>query len=136
MPPSSPEEKAGLSIKGAAGEVIVIPPKEFYMSAKAHPRRMMLDSLSTDARRVYACLELATMGYPQELAVTMKDGKLRPLYWTTHASLQPKCTSRVSKDRKGRTGQACSRRWEGIAPRAHSDLMLGVPTACGGRRRK
>jgi hypothetical protein len=79
MTPSSPKDKPGLRITGADGKVIVVPPKEFYMSVKARARRMMLNSLYTDARRVYACLELATMGYRQELAVTMKDGKPRPL---------------------------------------------------------
>jgi biotin operon repressor len=39
----------------------------------------MLNSLTSDARRVYACLELATMGFQQELAVTMSNGKQRPL---------------------------------------------------------
>jgi predicted transcriptional regulator len=77
--PSSPEKKPGLHIKGADGKVFVVPPREFYMSAKARARRMMLESLSTHARRVYACLELATMGYLQELAVTMKGGNQRPL---------------------------------------------------------
>jgi hypothetical protein len=40
----------------------------------------MLDSLSSEARQVYACLELGTMGFQQELAVTMESGgKKRPL---------------------------------------------------------
>jgi DNA-binding Lrp family transcriptional regulator len=79
MSPSSPKKKLGLSIIGADGKVIVVPPGEFYMSVKDRARRMMRNSLCTDARRVYACLELATMGFRQELAVTMAEGKLRPL---------------------------------------------------------
>src|ERR1035441_1943820 len=73
------EEKKSLRIKGADGKPVEIKPGEYYMSVKARARRMMLNSLSTDARRVYACLELATMGYRQELAVTMDEGKRRPL---------------------------------------------------------
>ena len=66
-------------ITGADGESIDIPPREFYFNTKARARRMMQNSLSSDARRVYACLELATMGFQQELAVIMEGGKQRPL---------------------------------------------------------
>ena len=66
------------SFDGAEGEVRV-PNGEWYINTKARGRRMMANSLSSDARRVYACLELATMGWQQELAVIMDDGKTRPL---------------------------------------------------------
>jgi DNA-binding transcriptional ArsR family regulator len=52
---------------------------DWYINPKARARRLMLNSLSAEARRVYACLELATMGFQQELAVTMENGKRRPL---------------------------------------------------------
>jgi hypothetical protein len=66
-------------VQGADGSVIAIRPGDYYFNTKARARRVMLNSLSADGRRVYACLELATMGYRQELAVTMADGKARPL---------------------------------------------------------
>ena len=66
-------------IRGAADERIEVPAGEYYFNTKARARRMMLNSLSADARRVYACLELATMGYQQELAVTLERGRQRPL---------------------------------------------------------
>lgn len=66
-------------IRGAADEPIEVPAGEYYFNTKARARRMMLNSLSADARRVYACLELATMGYQQELAVTLERGRPRPL---------------------------------------------------------
>lgn len=66
-------------LKAADGTNIAIPDGEYYFNTKARGRRMMLNSLSSDARRVYACLELATMGFQQELAVTMERGKTRPL---------------------------------------------------------
>lgn len=65
-------------IQGADGEIVAIPPGEFYFNSKARGRRMMLNSLSSEARRVYASLELGTMGFQQELAVVM-DGKRRDL---------------------------------------------------------
>ena len=66
------------SFDGADGEVR-IPDGEWYINTKARARRMMANSLSSDARRVYECLELATMGWKQELAITMDGGKTRPL---------------------------------------------------------
>ena len=66
-------------LKSADGKAIAIPPGDYYFNTKARGRRMMRNSLSGDARRVYACLELATMGFQQELAVTMERGKQRPL---------------------------------------------------------
>jgi len=70
---------SGFKIKSADGQTITIPDGEYYFNTKARARRMMLNSLSSEARQVYACLELATMGFQQELAVTMENGKLRPL---------------------------------------------------------
>ena len=66
-------------LKAADGTNIAIPDGEYYFNTKARSRRMMANSLSSDARRVYACLELATMGFQQELAVTMERGEQRPL---------------------------------------------------------
>lgn len=73
------KQKRPLLIKGADGKTLEVKPGDYYMSVKARPRRLMFDSLSTDARRVYACLELATMGYRQELAVITENGTQRPL---------------------------------------------------------
>lgn len=69
----------GFKIKAADGTTLEIPDREYYFNSKARGRRMMANSLSSDARRVYACLELATMGFQQELAVTMERGEQRPL---------------------------------------------------------
>lgn len=66
-------------IKAADGTALEIQDGEYYFNTKARARRMMLNSLSNDARRVYACLELATMGFQQELAVIMDGGKIRNL---------------------------------------------------------
>lgn len=66
-------------LTGADAATIAISPGEYYFNTKARCRRIMLNSLSNEARRVYACLELATMGFQQEEAVTMEDGKKRPL---------------------------------------------------------
>jgi len=74
MPPSD----GTYTIKGQDGDV-KLKSGEWYINSKARARRMMLNSLSSDARRVYACLELATMGFSQELAVTMDGGKIRNL---------------------------------------------------------
>src|SRR5215471_7780232 len=73
----SPE---GIRLKGADGQTIEVKPKHFYFNTKARCRQMMKNGVSSDARRVYACLELHTMGWQQELAVTqVNGGQVRPL---------------------------------------------------------
>lgn len=72
-------------VTGVDGQPVVIPEGEWYISAKARPRRLMKNSLSSEARRIYACLELATIGFRQELAVTMEKGEKIPL---TNAHIQ------------------------------------------------
>jgi hypothetical protein len=69
---------SSLQIRSASGEPIDVPNGEYYLNPKARPRRMMLNSLSKDARQVYACLETMTMFFRQELAVVMEKGILRP----------------------------------------------------------
>jgi hypothetical protein len=64
---SAPEGRP-FKITGADGERIDIPAGEYYFNTKARARRMMLNFLSPEARRVYACMELATMGFQQELS--------------------------------------------------------------------
>ncbi len=66
-------------IDGADGEGIEVPAGEFYFNTKDRCRRMMLNSLSAEARQVYACLEYHTMAFQQELAVKMVGGKRVPL---------------------------------------------------------
>lgn len=51
----------------------------WYCSSKARPKRLMKTSLTGEAQRVYACLELATMAFQQELAVKMDKGRRVPL---------------------------------------------------------
>jgi DNA-binding transcriptional ArsR family regulator len=77
--PPKHREKATLEVTGADGQPIIIPEKQWYVTPKARPQRMMRNSLSNEARQVYACLELATMGWRQELAVKMDNGKTVPL---------------------------------------------------------
>lgn len=66
-------------IMSADGSPLPVPAGEYYFNPKARTKRMMTNHLSTDARRVYACLELATMGFRQELAVVLEDRRQRPL---------------------------------------------------------
>ena len=68
-----------LEIDGADGQTVIIPAGQWYMSPKARPQRLMRNSLSTEGRQVYACLELRlTMGR-QELAVKMVKGEPVPI---------------------------------------------------------
>jgi hypothetical protein len=77
----SSEQKSGRSfqVQGADGQPVAVAAGEYYINTKARCRRMTLNSLSADARRVYACLELHTMGFQQELAITMDRGQSRSL---------------------------------------------------------
>jgi DNA-binding transcriptional ArsR family regulator len=68
-------KKKGFRLKDADGQRFEIPAGEYYVNAKARPRRLMLNSLSSDARRVYACIELGTMAYRQEFAVIIEIGR-------------------------------------------------------------
>ncbi len=77
-PPKKP--KRPFKIHGADGRLIEIPPGEFYINTKDRCRRMMLNSLPSDARRVYACLELGTVGFQREMAVKQTvDKKVVPM---------------------------------------------------------
>src|ERR1700752_2689749 len=64
-------------IQGADGQPIEVPASQFYFNTKARCRRMMLNSLSGEARQVYAALELGTMGFQQEKAVMSRNGVTR-----------------------------------------------------------
>ncbi len=66
-------------ITGADGQELPIQAREYYFNTKDRARRMMQNSLSSEARQVYACLELATMGFQQELAVVMERNQRRPV---------------------------------------------------------
>jgi hypothetical protein len=70
---------AAFEIVGAGGDTIAVEPGEYYFNTKARGRRQMKVRISPEARQVYSCLELATMGFQQEQAVTMENGKQRPL---------------------------------------------------------
>jgi hypothetical protein len=72
-------QKRPLTIKGANHEPIEIPAGRWYQNTKDRAERMCVNSLSSKARQVHAALELATMGFRQELAVTMDGGKKRAL---------------------------------------------------------
>lgn len=74
----------GFQIKGSDGQTITVPDGEYYFNTKARGRRMCQNSLSSEARRVYAALELGTMGFQQEEAVVQtKSGR----HWMTRADI-------------------------------------------------
>ena len=75
---SAPTANRGLTIQGIDG-LVNVPAGEFITNPKARIRRMMKNHLSRNARRVHARLDLATMGFHQELAVVMDKGRIRPL---------------------------------------------------------
>lgn len=64
-------------IEGASGPV-EIPDGEYYVNTKARPRRVMKDPNFNDETRVYACLELATMGFRREIAMKTPRVRLAP----------------------------------------------------------
>ncbi len=67
-------------LKGADNEIVSLPAGRWYINSKARPERtMILPRLSIEARQVYDCLDLATMGFRRELAVTMEGGTKRRL---------------------------------------------------------
>lgn len=72
-------KKPPLKITGADGQPIEIEPGAYYVNPKARCQRIMREQLSPEAGRVHACLELATMGWHQELAVKLERGKKIPL---------------------------------------------------------
>ena len=106
------EKGKPFDIQGADGSTIQVQAGEYYFNTKARCKRMMLNSLSADARRVYACLELATMGFQQELAVTMEKGGTRPLtpgrYCEADGAFEPECSARFGRIGKRRPSQTAS----------------------------
>jgi len=68
----------GITIQGIGGP-IEIRAGRFYMNTKSRLRELMKPTLSRRARQVYARLEEGTMGFQQELAVKMENGRKRPL---------------------------------------------------------
>ena len=66
-------------VDGANGKPLVIPKGRWYMSAKARPERLQRNDLSREARQVYACLELGTMGFSQEVALMRKGDRDVPM---------------------------------------------------------
>jgi DNA-binding transcriptional ArsR family regulator len=73
------QKSQSFTIRGAEGNPLEIPAGEYYFNTKERARRMMQNSLSSEARQVYACLEMGTMGFQQELAVMMDRGRKRPI---------------------------------------------------------
>lgn len=68
-----------LKITSADNHEIAIEAGGYYYNTKARCQRIMRESLSPEAGRVHACLELATMGFHQELAVKLDRGRKVPL---------------------------------------------------------
>jgi hypothetical protein len=66
-------------LRGADGRTIAIAAGDYYFNTKACCRRMMLDSLTSHARQVYACLELHAKGYRREICLITENGKIRRL---------------------------------------------------------
>ena len=71
--------KKTLTITGADGRPVEIEAGAYYLNPKARCHRIMREPLSGEANRVHACLELATMGFRQELAVKLERGRKVPL---------------------------------------------------------
>lgn len=71
-------KSGSFTITGAEGLAVQIPAGEYYFNTKARCRRLMQNSLSSDARRVYACLEAATMFWKRELALANNGQPLTP----------------------------------------------------------
>jgi predicted transcriptional regulator len=65
-------------IQGSEGPIEVLA-GSYYFNTKDRCRRMMLNHLSSGARQVYACLELATMGWQRELAMVKTKHAVRPM---------------------------------------------------------
>lgn len=77
--PARQEAGKPFVIKAADESDLPVAAGEYYFNTKARARRMMEVCLTSDAQRVYACLELHTMGFQQELAVMMEHGQQKPL---------------------------------------------------------
>jgi len=90
--PKSAKSKKPFKIHGADGHVIEHPAGRFYFNTKERELRLCLNSLSSNARRVYACVELGTMGYRQEFAVITLNKKKRPMSpaYIAHRCKMPK----------------------------------------------
>lgn len=65
--------------RNAEGQPVTIPKGRWYINPKARAERLLLNSLSSDARRVYACLELHSIAYHQEECVIDEGKRRRPL---------------------------------------------------------
>ena len=81
------------SFDGADGEVRV-PNGEWYVNTKARTARMMKNGLSRGARQVYACLELATMGFDREKALVWE--KVRTKEGTTKLIERPQTNADIA----------------------------------------
>ena len=81
------------SFDGADGEVRV-PNGEWYINTKARTARMMKNGLSRGARQVYACLELATMGFDREKALVWE--KVRTKEGTTKLIERPQTNADIA----------------------------------------
>jgi hypothetical protein len=77
--PVRPEAGKPFVIKASDESDLPVAAGEYYFNTKARARRMMEVCLTSDAQRVYACLELHTMGFQQEMAVMMEHGRQIPL---------------------------------------------------------
>lgn len=92
---SSNGSAKSFQITGADGAKIEIQPGEYYFNSKARCRRMMQNSLSSEARQVHACLELATMGFRRELAMVKEERPIRPIEIADQTGLQKQNVSRA-----------------------------------------
>jgi hypothetical protein len=100
------------TIYGAEGPV-EIPDGEWYIDVMARCERLMTDAfLSADARRVYACITLASIAFKREEALILQDGRLRPM---------------TSKDIRERTGMAKRSVLRAIGELETAGLIKRVP---------
>ena len=78
----------------------------YFIDSKARGKRAMTSKMFSPAARIHICIGLATMGFQQELAVKMKNGKRLPLtpadICAAHPS--PKAERSTGYDRVGNLG--------------------------------
>jgi DNA-binding transcriptional ArsR family regulator len=93
-----PKGNNNLTVTGADGKPIQVQAGDYYTNTKARCQRIMRQILTHEAVRVYMCLELATMGFHQELAVKLERGRqvpLTPADISRQTGLKPQNVSRA-----------------------------------------
>jgi hypothetical protein len=72
------KQRKPFPIKGADGP-LEYAPGEYYVNGKDRCRGNIQETLSKEARQVYAFMELGSIAYRQELCIVSENGKRRPM---------------------------------------------------------